>query len=357
MGIRYERDNRKATNGPLFFFSLYRDEAFEEEIRGAFYSGLSFYAYRFPHDNMLCYGSSEGFIEGIGEPGFVIGMFSPAFPYFTIPYKGVKTAQNRGSLYNMPSESTPREVFEHEVDQIIKNLKPLEEAKVVAARVLVRNNGFDIAEKFYDLCQRFPEAFIFCFSTPATGCWIGASPELLLSGNENYISTMSLAGTRLAGSSRDWDVKNIEEQRIVTKYIEQVFKNNGLNPLTEEPSTVKTGEIEHICTRISAENSNLSVPGLSGLLKDLSPTPALCGYPKDFALNLIYKLENFERGCYGGFCGPFRSVSDFTFHVSLRCAAVSEKVACLYAGGGITARSGPSSEWLETTLKLRNTFS
>ena len=184
MGIRFERDNRKPTNGALFFFSLYRDEAFEEEIRGAYISSLSFYAYRFPHDNMLCYGSSEGYVEGLGEPGFVIGMFSPELPFITVPYKGTRTKAVNTSCYSMPDSSTSREDYEKEVTEIVSELKSRDGGKVVSARVLLKDSDFDIAEKFYDLCQKFPEAFVFCFGTPATGVWIGASPELLLSARE-----------------------------------------------------------------------------------------------------------------------------------------------------------------------------
>ena len=95
MGIRYDKTNRKATNGPMFFFSIMQDELFAEEIRSAFISGLSFYAYRFPGDTMLTYGSSEGYVEGLGEPGFVIGRFLPDMPLITIPNKGLSVEKSK----------------------------------------------------------------------------------------------------------------------------------------------------------------------------------------------------------------------------------------------------------------------
>lgn len=356
MGIRYERDNRKATNGPMIFFSIYRDEAFEEEIRGAFLSGLSFYAYKFPNDNMLCYGSSEGFIEGMGTPGFVIGMFSPDLPIFTIPYKGANRDSQKGSYYTMPDASTSEAEYVNEVKEIVAKLKNDNGGKIVAARVKITHKTIDIAEEFYNLSSRFPTAFVFCFSTPATGCWIGASPELLLESHDEKLHTMALAGTRQSGTQGEWDDKNIDEQQMVTDYILSTFKSNGLEPQAAAPVTLETGNIEHICTRIEAEAKELDTERLSSLLKQLSPTPALCGYPKESALSEIKRLENFERGCYGGFCGPFHSVHDFTLHVTLRCASVTEKKICAYAGAGITRFSNPQSEWEETNLKLRNIF-
>lgn len=362
MGIRFERDSRRATNGPMIFFSIIKDETFSEEIRNAFYSGLSFYAYRYPGDHMFSFGSSEGYVEGLGTAGFAIGMFSPSKPFITIPYAGVKKEEFPVSLYSMPSSSTSYEDYSNEVESIVSDIKNGKCEKVVAARVIVKDEVLDIPEKFYELCLRFPDAFVFCFGTPATGCWIGASPELLLEGKETRLSTMALAGTRrkdLKNSiSEKWDEKNLEEQQIVTDYISDIFSRHNLTPAIGEPFTRPTGSIEHICTMISASfgTRNKLEYDLDALLRDLSPTPALCGSPKTFALEEISRLENFERGCYGGFCGPFHSLHDFRLNVVLRCASVAEKRWCIYTGGGITSRSCVESEWKETALKVSNTF-
>ncbi|MCH5234250.1 MAG: chorismate-binding protein [Muribaculaceae bacterium] len=361
MGIRYDRDSRRATNGPMFFFSIVKDETFAEQIRSAFLSGLSFYAYRYPEDHMLCYGSSEGYIKGIGTPGFTIGLFSPEKPYITIPYHyqpGLKNSLGNISFYNFPHVSTSFEEYKDEVSHIIESLKKGDGSKVVAARVIVENNPIDIAEEFYSLCQRFPKGFIFCFGTPATGCWIGASPELLLESKNGLISSMSLAGTRQIGTDEPWDDKNIEEQKIVTDYISEIFNRNGLKPEISEPYTKEAGSIEHICTEIRGiRDKELGMKDkcwLEKLLRELSPTPALCGYPKQFALKEIDKYEKFDRGCYGGFCGPFRSSDDFHFNVVLRCAALTQKSHCIYVGGGITSKSDVSKEWRETEIKYRS---
>lgn len=355
MGIRFERNNRKATNGPLIFFSIVKDEAFIEEIRGAYISGLSFYAYRYPGDSMMSYGSSEGYEEGIEIPGFFIGMFDPSKPFLTIPYKGTAKSETIPFQYSMPAASTSFDEYSNEVSEIVRQIKEGKGDKVVAARVIVEEKEVDIAEKFYQLCSRFPDAFVFCFSTPATGCWIGASPEILLKGHESTLSSMALAGTREAGSDTEWDAKNREEQRIVKDYILKCLSDSNLSPYEVDTFTLTAGPVEHICTEINAEISpDLN---LQSLLKELSPTPALCGSPKNFALKTIEKLEKFDRGCYGGFCGPFHSLNDFTFNVVLRCSSVSEKKICTYVGGGITSDSKIEKEWQETELKAQKLIS
>lgn len=350
MGIRFERDSRKATNGPLIFFSLLKDETFAVEIRSAYLSGLSFYAYRGPGESMLTYGSSEGYVVGIGQPGFVIGMFDSDKPILTIPFRGHKKKEFSEQLYVMPTQSTPRNVYIREVEEIVKALRGNTEEKVVAARVIVKDEDLDPAEKFYELCSRFPKAFVFCFSTPATGCWIGATPELLLRCRHNTLETMALAGTRpIERNDETWDRKNIEEQKIVADYIVSCLGRHYIKANPEATFTKSAGTIQHICTPIygmKPEGLNLAE-----LLRDLSPTPALCGYPKSFALEKIKDLENFDRGCYGGFCGPYRGDSDFEFNVTLRCAAISQRRICSYVGAGVTCRSKADSEWEETEMK------
>lgn len=356
MGIRFDKDSRRATNGAMIFFSdPSSQQIVAEEIRGAIVSGLCFYCYRLPGSTMLSFGSSEGYLEGLEEPGFVIGLFNPALPVITIPYSGVNRKQENGAIYNFPEKSTSCEEYEHEVGGIIQDLKSMAHGKVVACRVSVKEERQDPAEIFFDLNSRFPEAMVFCFYTPATGFWIGASPELLLMADEQGVESMALAGTRPAGSEEAWDGKNVEEQQIVVDYIMRIFSAYGLQPVKGETFSRKTGKIEHICTPVWGIPVD-SQKELAKLLKELSPTPALCGQPKEFALEEIKKYEKFDRGCYGGFCGPFHSVRDFSFNVVLRCASLNERKICYYTGGGITSESEIKKEWIETKLKLENTF-
>lgn len=358
MGIRYDKDLRRTTNGPLIFFSDPSSEgAFAEEIRIAINAGFSFYGYRAPHSQMVTFGSSEVIVEGIECPGFVIGWFDSSKPFITIPYHSYHNSiLSTNHSYTPPSVSTTYQEYSIEVENIIQTLSAAGQGKIVMARVIVGKKYLDIAEIFYKLSRKFPESFIFCFSTPITGCWIGASPELLLEGQNGFFNSMALAGTRAIGSHSTWDTKNIEEQQIVTEFIMETFLANGLNPILEETINKPTGSIEHICTPIFAENKDFNKCRLEKLLKSLSPTPALCGYPKDFALQQIKEHELFDRGCYGGFCGPFHSVNEFTFNVTLRCAYITQSNYCIYSGGGVTRFSSVKDEWEETSLKAYNTF-
>lgn len=354
MGIRFDKDTRRATNGPMIFFSDPSAEiSLGEEIRGAIESRLSFYAYRRPGDMMITYGSSEGVVEGIGVPGFVIAPFMPDAPYLTIPYKPVKPFLSQiSNSYHCPRYSTTPQEHASEIREIKEVLADITSGKIIAARVCIENRNVDVASTFSELSKRHPDAFVFCFSTPQTGCWIGASPELLLESHQNKLVTMALAGTRAANSSGDWDIKNVEEQNIVTKFIAETFSYHNIPPQIDDTYSRQAGKVEHLCTPISGiPRHPLTAEALTSLLRDLSPTPALCGLPRDIALKVIRKTENFDRGYYGGFCGPYRSPSDFSFYVNLRCCLVEELKYCIFIGGGITLRSNSESEWAETEIK------
>ena len=362
MSIRFDKDTRRATNGPMIFFSDPSAEiSLGEEIRGAINSRLSFYAYRRPGDMMISFGSSESVVEGIGVPGFVVTYFLPELPYLTIPYKTINSqpSTHNSQLSTLGTQlsthnSTTQAQHTKEVNAIKTALDEIGYGKVVAARLIVEDRKIDPAASFARLCHEYPSAFVFCFSTPQTGCWLGASPELLLESHRGLLSTMSLAGTMPADSSGQWDFKNIEEQKMVTDFITEAFRENGLTPSTDGVFDKYSGIVKHLCTIISATISDdFDENRLNHLLKSLSPTPALCGLPRDLALRLISEYEYFSRGCYGGFCGPYHSPSDFSFYVNLRSAMVEDVKVSLFTGGGITRLSDPVVEWNETNLKAQ----
>jgi isochorismate synthase EntC len=91
------------------------------------------------------------------------------------------------------------------------------------------------------------------------------------------------------------------------------------------------------------------------LARELSPTPALGGHPRDAALALIDRVEGLDRGRYGGAVGWVDADGNGVWAVAIRCAEFSpdRRSARLFAGGGIVADSDPVSELGETQAKLQ----
>lgn len=256
----------------------------------------------------------------------------------------------RDNKCEVPEGICTEEAHRRYIEAVIKTIGHDETKKIVAARTFSVKNMIDPDMLFNQLCTAYPDAFVFFLSTPQLGSWIGASPELLLKRDGDKWETMALAGTRPAGTIGDWDEKNIQEQKIVTHYIKDIFQRHGLTLLKEESDTKQAGPVEHIHTRIKA----ISAPkdGLTKLLTDLSPTPALCGMPKRESMEMIHTWEGGSRSLYGGFIGWYENPKNFSLYVNLRSALISPEEVRLYAGGGITWLSDPSKEWEETQRKL-----
>lgn len=337
---------------------------------------MNFFAYRLPGSDKTvgfrskrcinlneCYDKSGNYSDkfSINEPGFIAWPFdSEEYPAVFIPSDEIMDElpeRVEGNyLEFFPGESTDIQAHREEIEHIQSFLEEVAgttqtEPKVVAARVKLMEGDFSPRKIFERLTMIPGENFIFCFFTPATGLWIGASPELLLRGRGNEIATMSLAGTRKRGAEGDWDVKNLAEQRTVTDFILSALRDSGVEAEEGELMVKPTGEVEHLVTHIHG-----ILPESSSLLSvatRLSPTPALSGYPREKAMKIIGRHEQWPRAWYGGFCGPITEDGNAEFYVNLRSGCFIPGWAALYAGGGITLRSDAEEEWEETERKLQ----
>jgi len=82
------------------------------------------------------------------------------------------------------------------------------------------------------------------------------------------------------------------------------------------------------------------------------PTPAICGMPRNEALDLIREVEPYERGFYGGLVGWMDQHGNGEWALNLRSGRVGEGRATLCAGAGIVSGSTPQNEHHETAVKL-----
>lgn len=321
---------------------------------------INFYAYRMPDDNCVFGASFRLENENIFEKeGFLIAPFQtneilqPAlipndYNATNLPDKlPLKLAIDLGKI----QESTSKEYYLSSVNQLVSDLKSKDNNKVVISKIIVNEDHINIGNLFEKLSISYPSAFVFCFYTADSGLWIGASPEQLLQSDNGKIQTMSLAGTRKKGSKNNWDIKNIREQNIVTEYIKSVFLKYKFKVNLSEPFTRIAGPVEHICSIISADAILTDTTNTLDFINSLSPTPALCGYPKEYALEQIRKIEKHNREYYGGYIGPVFNHSTFSLFVNLRSLFVNDCYYVIYAGGGITSESVAESEWDETEIK------
>jgi len=219
---------------------------------------------------------------------------------------------------------------------------------------------FDAIETFCRLQKTYPNAFISLVSIPEIGTWMGASPEILVSVDQNKIfRTVALAGTQpitpeTSPANAMWRQKEIEEQALVERYIISCLKSIRLREFTEiGPRTVVAGNLMHLRTDFTVDMQAVPFPTLgTDMLALLHPTSAVCGMPKAAATRFILQQEGFDRAYYSGFLGPVQIDGESHIYVNLRCMQLFEQQVLLYAGAGITAESEPEKEWLETQFKM-----
>ena len=256
---------------------------------------------------------------------------------------------------NISFESTDESYHKKAVKQIIDNLES-DSDKTVLSRTLVKRvnaNPIDVAFEYF---TKHSSCFRYIFYLPSFGIWFGATPELLLEYNrtEYNLKTMSLAGTRKISVLGEWDSKNTLEHDIVTNHICDVLSELGMTIDVPKMTSIKFGEIEHLCHFIKAHGC----VAIADLISNLSPTPAVCGWPRELSYSQIIKTEKHQRLCYGGVVGTTcRNKSHL--YVNLRCAHTDihteeKPIYTLFAGGGITRYSCPNEEWNETELKLES---
>jgi isochorismate synthase EntC len=269
--------------------------------------------------------------------------------FFAAPW--LQTASDQASVQapELWRRSTPRQEYIASVGQLIEQLQETG-GKTVISRVICGGERVDtlgVTEQYFAMNR---SAFCCLMSLRGVGTWLMATPELLLQADGTHFATMALAGTRPAGSSGPWSEKNVEEQRMVTDFIVATLRALDLQPTATGPSTRCANRVEHLCTMIDCPAA--ADVTFADVANALSPTPALCGLPRELSAARIAAIERHPRQLYGGYVGWTDKATGVTrAWVVLRCARIEADGWCVYAGGGITAQSDAADEWRETTLK------
>jgi len=242
---------------------------------------------------------------------------------------------------------------------VIKSVNAINEGhfdKLVTSRSEIAETNIAPAELYRRLLAAYPLAYRYCFYTPETGLWMGATPEQLLKAENHTLHTVALAGTQVYQPDVEsvWEQKERREQEFVTEYILNELKDFVTETSLRGPYTFRAGNLVHLKTDISAEIK----PGmlLDNIVQKLHPTPAVCGLPKQDAAQFLLENEGYNREYYAGYLGEWEidlatGYPKTDLFVNLRCMKVAGTTAQLFIGCGITADSDPEKEFYETVNK------
>ena len=333
-----------------------------EEIQFFLSQQKPFVCYVKPNETVwnLLVQQTDEIIEFSNQAGFVLMPFNEG-KKLVIPFKDNSFSQ--GNLENFEQKSTEKfisetnqkETFENLVAKGVSAIKQGEFDKVVLSRKIILKEQISIVETFQNLISSYPTAFRYLFFHPNIGLWMGATPEQLVKINQNQFETVALAGTQLYSENVIWATKEIEEQQFVTDYIVTKLKDKVIQLIISDAKTVKAGNLAHLKSFISGELTTDFQA--NDLIKMLHPTPAVCGLPKENAIDFILKNEGYNRKYYAGFLGEYNKDNQTDLFVNLRCLEVENDVVNIYVGCGITKDSNPEKEFVETenkSMTMRN---
>jgi menaquinone-specific isochorismate synthase len=235
--------------------------------------------------------------------------------------------------------------------------------KIVIARSLAFESRCPLVNTVlaHYLREVYPDCYNFLIQKDSETSFIGATPERLASFRDGRFITEGLAGSIPRGRSAMEDAslalsllksqKERSEHQYVVKAIgDSLIKFSKSIDLSRHPSVKKFQNVQHLFTPIVATIKD--GVQIHELIRELHPTPAVGGFPKEKAVPYINEIEGIDRGWYAAPVGWFNLSGDGEFAVAIRSALLHKNKAELFAGCGIVAESDPDTEWNETLLKF-----
>ncbi len=282
-------------------------------------------------------------------------------------FEKVNEPAKKGINFSLIAEtgSSPKDKkkWKQIIQQALDKIEDGEIEKVVISRKVeyALSDEPDINKFILDLKKQYPHCYVFVINKNKT-FFFGAAPEKLANFINGKIEIDALAGSAQRGSNEDEDKKienellknnkDLIEHNFVVNHIKKIISNFTKDEIKlSTPSIRKLANIQHLITKFSVKINEGS--SILSIIKELFPTPAVCGMPTTEALHVIKKLETHNRGLYSGIIGWLNFDGEGEFAVAIRSATLNKKKLTAYAGCGIVKGSNPDLEFAETELKLK----
>ncbi len=261
------------------------------------------------------------------------------------------------------ARATERGAWEGAVEEALAAIRSGSVSKVVLARTLdvAPAEPVDPVDVVLRLWDANRGAHVFLFEPGAGEALVGAAPETVATLWKGVFRATAVAGSIRRGEDPDEQAalaaallasrKDREEQRIaLDDMLERLRPVARDIEVDAEPHVLALPRIQHLETNIRASVDDGY--DVLDLVRLLHPTPAVCGRPRDAALDLLAREEPFERGWYAGPVGWFDGDGNGLFAPALRMAVLHAGSWRLFAGAGIVEGSVPALEWEETGMKF-----
>lgn len=183
-------------------------------------------------------------------------------------------------------------------------------------------------------------------------CFLGATPENLVTLSAGQVRTDALAGTAWPDSPALEENKNCREQQYVVEAIRSTLATHcreGSLYVTDREKH-PAGPLVHWRSRVGGTAKAATT--LLQLAAALHPTPAVGGFPPAAAWRWLHAAGEIRPDWYSGGIGKIAANGDGELWVALRSALLHGRHARLQAGAGIVAGSDAATEYRETDAKF-----
>jgi menaquinone-specific isochorismate synthase len=261
-------------------------------------------------------------------------------------------------------QATRRDEWDGAVHAILEAIAAGRITKAVLARTLdvTLDEGVPAVDLTETLWARNPGTHLFLFEPSAGRTLVGAAPEALATVRAGVFHATAVAGSvgvgeaaaerkilaaHLLSSEKD----RAEHRLVVEDMVHRLASVATDIRASSDPHVLSLARIQHLEIEIRAR-----VPAdrhVLDMVAALHPTPAVCGVPRDAALELLRSEEPFDRGWYSGPVGWFALDGDGHFVPALRTAVGDGRHWRLFAGAGLVQGSDAQGEWDETAIKFQ----
>ena len=278
-----------------------------------------------------------------------------------------KLSQPRLAINHQPKQvrTADQHSYEHWealINEAVEAITNQSLEKVVMARKMdvVYDANIPLDRVIKRMMDKQTNSYIFVIEKE-DDAFIGATPERLVQVEGNELLSACLAGTTARGETEEedemlaWQLLNDSKNREEHDYVVQMIRES-VAPYCENfnipdtPVIYSLKSLQHLFTPVTAKLKKDAT--ILDLVKQLHPTPALGGEPRNKALQFIDEKEPFDRGWYAGPVGWLDAKFDGEFAVAIRSGVVQQNKATLFAGCGIVKDSDPQAEYEETRLKF-----
>ena len=191
---------------------------------------------------------------------------------------------------------------------------------------------------------------------------VGSSPEILARLENDKVTVRPIAGTRPRGdnptSDKNYEVDLINDKKELAEHLMLIdlgrndigrICETGTVDLTDQMIIEKYSHVMHIVSNVEGKIK----PELSmfDVLRATFPAGTVSGAPKIRALQIIFELENINRGIYAGAIGYFGWNGNMDTAIAIRTCVIKSNKLYIQCGAGIVHDSVPENEWDETINK------